>query len=253
MKYLYDNEIDRDDITLSLSGVDPNYPVENVADPRLSRVTHTGGITAERIVISIDGIETITFDAVAIGNHNLTVSATIRIEGNATDSWGAPSFSQVLDPSTPIIWASFTSQSFEYVSIYIDDPTNSDAFLKLGRLFIGPKAEETQIRDTVAEQWNSESTRSDSVTGQIYADLRRKFRSVTIDFTGLDEAKKAALVAFFNQNDWVKPVFWIFDDCTRWPIDPIYGAIDSQKLTFTPFDTSDEVIYSAQIGIQEAF
>jgi hypothetical protein len=135
----------------------------------------------------------------------------------------------------------------------MDDAGNSDAFLKMGRLFIGNYAEETQIRDNVSEQRISASTKSVSVTGQVYGDLRRKYRQLTVDFVALDETKKAALITFLESNDWIKPIFWIFDDCVRWPIDPIYGSMDSPKLSFTPFDTSEEIIYSTQIGITEAF
>ena len=86
----------------------------------------------------IDNAASVDFNVLTILDHNFTSSATITLEGNATDSWGSPSFSEA------VTWASkklghYTSslESYRYARVTVSDTSNSDGYIEIGTLFLG--------------------------------------------------------------------------------------------------------------------
>ena len=132
MIILWNNEIDKNTYTALTEHVD--YPLTNLIDPRLSRVYHSLSDDDQYILIAGTDIKA---DAIAILNHNISSGATIRIQGNDADVWGAPTFNQLLTWAEYILFQEFTSGEYDYWRLFVDDPANPDGYIKIGRLYLG--------------------------------------------------------------------------------------------------------------------
>ena len=80
-------------VTVGLGTEDPEYPVAGLTDgnpAKPAKLLETSGAwlfdfgAAQRV------------DAVAIPHHNLTAGLEVRIQGNAANVWGAPTFNQAI-------------------------------------------------------------------------------------------------------------------------------------------------------------
>ncbi len=95
---------------------------------------------ASNIVIDLGSAQTI--NTCILADHNLTSSATVTLSGNATDSWGSPSYSLAIlssantDPSV-----NYISESYRYWRLLFDDTSNPDGFISIGKLYLGTYTE----------------------------------------------------------------------------------------------------------------
>ncbi len=84
--------------TITSSSEESDYPWDAALnDIRLVRTGRTTGATSEWLKFAFSTVQTV--DYAAILNHNLSEDAIITLEGNNTDSWGSPSFSEVISIS----------------------------------------------------------------------------------------------------------------------------------------------------------
>lgn len=93
---------------------DPDYPATNLNDlvvARPAQLTTTTGA----FVFAFPAQQRV--DLVAIPHHNLSAGLEVRIQGNATDAWGAPSFNRQItipayreDGLPPGAWLDLTIQ-----------------------------------------------------------------------------------------------------------------------------------------------
>ncbi len=95
MRLLIDNYLN--DATLTPNNPSSAFPIANIISDRL---TERGNFDSTLV---IDLGSTMLVTAVAYGN----TSNAITLQGNSTDSWGSPAFSQVLTASV-----TFISQSY---------------------------------------------------------------------------------------------------------------------------------------------
>ena len=144
IRFLYNNLADTASLTES-SEVE-TLPIENIQDSRLGcRWRSTG--TDENIVLDLGSAQSI--DSFAILGHNISSSVTVlKIQGHTSDSWGSPDVDiDLLDPqggggsynvydSKFILWY-LSSASKRYWRIVITDDSNPDAYLEIGRVFLG--------------------------------------------------------------------------------------------------------------------
>ena len=82
MKVLYQNLLIGSTITSSSETY--LYEDDYIIDINTLK-TWRSDTTEDYVVFETSGIQP---DAIGIKNHNFTASATIKVEGNATDSWG---------------------------------------------------------------------------------------------------------------------------------------------------------------------
>ena len=101
MKILYDNLVE--DSTITFSTETYLYEAANIVDINTLKTWRSTSTTAS-VVFELSSADEL--DTVGIKNHNFTSGATIKIQANATDSWGAPTFSQTLTWREDIIMES---------------------------------------------------------------------------------------------------------------------------------------------------
>jgi hypothetical protein len=130
MIFAYENKLDN--YTITGTALSDLYPIENIIEKRLDKYFLGTTDAAQRIVF--DCGSTVTHTLVAILNHNLVSgSQTIKIQANATDSWGAPSFTQTLTVKD-LIFGIIDTDDYRYWSLYIEGCTVSP---QIGLAFLG--------------------------------------------------------------------------------------------------------------------
>ena len=243
---LLSNETTKD-ATLTANSAIINYPVTNVLDSRLSRIFKTSSNTTATIVFDVGSAVTVT--SVAIANHNISSGVTtLKVQGNATDAWGAPSVDETLTYSSGIITKQFTGGSYRYWRINIVDAGNSDGYISLGRVGLYDSFTLPDISPSVGHTRNSNSVKSISVSGQSYLD-KRYFNSIySVRFPKLSHTEKENLISQFETIDIGEPFFCRFDE-TELDFDTVYVTFDQDSLSFNLLINSD--YYESSFSLTE--
>lgn len=143
-RLFYNNKIKTVAHSLIADSAQTNYPALNLMTDNYSQTWRTLDAATSHNVVN-DFVIGVQIDTVFLGNVNLTSSSTVTIQGNATDSWGAPSFSEVLtvsglgqDPKHRNLYHELSSaQTFRFFRLLISDTTNPDGFYEIGEWWIG--------------------------------------------------------------------------------------------------------------------
>jgi hypothetical protein len=176
MRISYQNYIDN---TSALSALTENinYPLTNVQDQRLSKTYRSEATTAQTITIDLGSA--ISINTAAILAHNLTSSATVTISANTSDSWPGAT-SQTITYNKDIMLSFFTSVSYQYWQFSIDDPTNTDRYIEIGRLWLD---DYLTIDPSSLVDFKVSKKRSDRV---LHGSGRQKFASIGIGWREFD-------------------------------------------------------------------
>jgi len=247
LKILYDNQITTT-TTITPSSEDSNFPFETALfDKRLTRFGRTLGIISENIVFyNSDGF---AFDEVLIANNNFTDSATVTIQANASDSWGAPSVSQVLTKyNNDYYYYTFDSvQEYDYVRLLIADSTNTDDYLKLTKIYIGDSITMPGINPSVDLPITTNSKVYENETGQIYTDKRTQMYGATVKFPIITETQRQSIKTMFTRVDITEPFFLLIweDDLDVEP--PLYARLTNEPA----FKKLDNLLWTLDFSFRE--
>ena len=150
-RILYNAASDLSSATITSSSDGTSNTDDNAVDNRVGKVWRTDTNTTEWIKWDFGSSKAV--NCVGIFNHNLTAAATITFEGNATDSWGAPTVDESISVSTNSdgevlgrIVHFFSSQTLRYWRVTIDDPGNTKSYIQIGRIIFGTYYESVLIR-----------------------------------------------------------------------------------------------------------
>jgi hypothetical protein len=246
MRIAYLNLIDDADLTPNVEN--PLLPVENIQDSHLGRVWRTTGLTTTaQIVIDLGSAQDIS--CIGLAGLNITDDATITIEANSSDSWGAPPFSTTLDVAETML-KFIPTQTYRYWRVTIADPTNPDFYVEVGRVYLGQYMQMPGIVPGTRIPRQTSSAIDIAPSGAVFGDLGRQFRSAEFSFAGVSNAKRAEIDAMFAVVDRVTPVFiaiWANELTYEMPIYAVIGqdrldwAKDPGKETFSASMTITEV------------
>lgn len=223
MKILYENQIVSGTTAITPSSENANHPFSTAFyDERMSRFGRFLGKSSENIVFYNSG--GFDFDDVLLAANNMTSSATVTFQAHASDSWGAPSVSQVLTRQTNgyyyYNWSS--TQSYDYCRLVVSDTTVTDAYIKISKLFIGDSITLPGI-DPAADMPNiSKSVVNQNDSGQVYTDRRGKLKAATVVFPTITEAQRQELITFDEVVDIVQPFYLLVFENDLDVIAPLY-------------------------------
>lgn len=126
-------------VTLSLEGFteDVSRPLDRLWDRRSSRRCPL--LSAKIGSLTVDFGDAVEVDHVAIINHNLTPSTTLRIQANTTNSFVETTpLDQMFDVSAPDALAELGEiATYQYWRLTINDATRSSPDILLGQLILG--------------------------------------------------------------------------------------------------------------------
>lgn len=121
-----------------------SYPASNLATMNYSQTWRTANASSSHNVVQSFSVAT-AVDTVFLGNVNLTSAATVTIQANTADAWGAPAFSTTFTVSglgnTPphrnLYKELSGTQTYQYWRILIADTTNPAGFYEIGEFWLG--------------------------------------------------------------------------------------------------------------------
>lgn len=112
-----------------------NYPFINAQDQRLSQQYRTTAVTSQTIILDLGSA--ISISTAAIISHNFTSSVSVTVDANTTNSWGSPATSKTIIYNAGMMLNFFTPVSYQWWRFTISDPTNTNGYLSMGRIWLG--------------------------------------------------------------------------------------------------------------------
>jgi hypothetical protein len=155
----YTNRIDS--ATLSGGSWNASYPLANLKTRYLSQKARSTNAQATSSIVNIDLTTARSIGLVAIVAHNMSASATVRIQGSSA----ADQSVSLYDSTAQTIYSgtdyakSFANVSTRYWRISIADTGNTAGYIEFGRVFIG-----TAFKPSNTIDW-SPSLAVESATG----------------------------------------------------------------------------------------
>ena len=234
------------DASLTANSATVNYPATNVLDSRLSRIFKTDASTTATIVF--DALTAVKVDSVVIANHNMVTGGTFKVQGNATDSWGAPTVDETITFASGNMTKQFTGGTLRYWRISIVNATNPDGFISIGRVWLGDGFTMPSISPTVGHSRSSASVKSISVSGQSYMDARYFSSNISVKIPAVTATEKANLISQFETIDIGVPFFVTFDE-SNISLGTIYVTWDGDSLNFNLLN--NPLYWETALSLQE--
>lgn len=228
----YTNRIDASGVVFTASSAQTDLPASNVANAQRTRVWRTGSSTAaETLVMDLLTAQAIT--AVIILDHTLTAGdSLIKIQGNASDSWGAPSFSSTFTWASSEMYKTFAAETYRYWR-FIFTKSAAGETRDIGRIYLGSSVD--LGRDPDHEGYAAEdidrSITHRSVGGQTYSLSRDSYIHETYKFTKISNTVKGQLTTLAAAVGTHTPWFCYFDGVMTVPRYVKLGALLKQPVS----------------------
>ncbi len=241
-----------DSATIIASSENPFYTFsEALKDSRLSRKGKTYFKVDQWIKFSF--ASAISADTVAILGSNLSDSATVKIEANASDSWSSPSVSETLENFSGVWVYQFSSvQTYPFWRITLDDPTNPESHIEIGRVVLDKSVTFPGMSVNQVFKKNTTSEAAFSTSGAAYGIERTRYNSASFTFPMVTQTEKESMEDFFYNSDLVNPyLLFVWEnslDIQR----PLY-VVNSSLPEFTRVETLEGILWSFQNEIREVF
>jgi len=239
MIILYNNYVF--DATISALTENPDYTFNTALnDTRLSRVGRSVDDAAQTFTFDLGSAKAV--DYFFILEHNISDSATITIQGNATDVWTSPSVSETVNYNADYLYYAFSSsETYRYWRFYVSDD-NSDEYIEFSYAFIGDKLEAPGMSQAKVFNRKTNTSAQKSTSGQLYADRRLPFKGKQITFPVATESECTAVDNFWDEVEIARPFILLVweNDLDIEP--PLYcnltkelewGQLDNQGLLWT--------------------
>lgn len=219
MRVLYANEAHEGHVLTSSSAA-VGFPVTNLENYLVSDKWRATGDADEWIKFDAGSGNTITVTDCAINGHNFSSGATVKIQGNATDVWTAPTIDETITFNAGVMYKQFTGGSYQYWRLSIVDSSNPDTYVELGILFIGEDLNLGDIYDREYPIQNEDtSIRHFTRTGQMYGD-KGIIRDIYVFSLPHVDDEKSDIEAWFDAVGMWRSWFLIIEptDLTNFPI-----------------------------------
>ena len=253
-----------DNATITSSGENPYYLFsEGLIDTRLSRVGRTVGINNQWIKLAY--AEAVDVDIVGIFGNNFTKDATVKIQANATDSWGAPTVEETMvytkngfkSNELGIDVGEWTyqfssTQSYKYWRIFVDDPTNLDGYIKIGFVFMDEKTVFPGMAVNQVFKRNTTSETAFSVSGQAYGLKRLQYNEAAFTFPVVTETEKSTIDTFFDTVDTTTPFMLLVWEDSLDVQRPLY-VVNTTLPEWKRSETIAGITWTFNHSIQEVF
>jgi len=261
MRIAYNNYSDNYTIFSSSTAI-TNYPVSNVQDSRLSQTYRTSVLSGASIILNLNDYNNASAWSVAtlaLINHNLTSSATVIVSFDSIYTFVSATTQSIaynanmmltfcnIGTFTPTHFLTesgdtittengdpFINESILYAKVTINDGSNPDGYLELGRVWIG---DYMTIDPSSLLDFKVIKKRSDYVQ---YGRNRQKWsykgfgwRRFELNFPPTEEAMLDKIITMYDTiGNYKSLIFCNFDTIRNYVlVEPCYCSIDGD-LTF---------------------
>lgn len=200
------------DATLTPSTENAQYPVENMQDARTTKVFRSTAASANVVIDfgSAKAVDTIAFKASATGSIGWTGDLTLEM--NATNSWGAPSFSTTITPSASFKrgYKTFATQTYRYARLV----ATGSSYVEFSNFFLGAftQLSENSIDFGWDHSFDDLTKGTFNRYGQGFFDENLKQMDFSAKFKYLNKTELATIQDMFNYHGISKPIWVIVDE-----------------------------------------
>lgn len=222
-RFMWENRVDLTATTITAGSANADLPVANVRHPHRTKVYRTGTSAAgEWILFDFGSAKTV--QAAILLDHTLTGGdAGIKLQGNATNSWGSPSVDESLAYNVGTMAKFLTSeQSYRYWRI-IFTKSSAGETRDIGRIFLGPfyEALKSFKYGTLKIMPIDPSDIDKSIGGQSFSDIKSAYDSVKGDFGFIGDVQNTQMRSLADMCGTHTPWFLSIDDVNK-PYDLLY-------------------------------
>jgi len=201
--------------------------LSNVQDDQIGKVwqapLYSGGWLSPTATWDLGAPTAIT--CLGIFNHNLTASATIRLQANATNSWTSPSYSVYMTDTQAISadadsvalprYVFFLNQTYRWWRLTFSDTGNPDQYLQIGRIKAGAYYELTRNMNDGFSMQHVDPSEGRPAGGQFTPfRVRNRYRRCSLDFDLVDNTQRRKIEAVFSRVGNHKPLVVCVDPDT---------------------------------------
>jgi hypothetical protein len=199
----------------------------------------------------------VTFDlgaaaAVRVGvvlNHNAGASGTFKLLANASDAWTSPSVTQTLAGDADIRIAWFSTQTYRYWRLLVEDVQNTDGFTEVGVAWIGDYLQLAYpYQDGFKDGYEGGSEVSFGDHGAHYRDPKPGREIIKAAFAHHPDSDRLALKTFRSTVDR-GGCFIIARDPQNETTEALYAYIEDLEFEHSP---ADGLSWSFDIEFREA-
>jgi len=235
----------------SSSQLSNDAPDDNVLLDPLGKkwATDSGDISSQWIKFDLGSATKIT--CICLAGGNWTSGATLTLQAHASDSWGAPSYSQALTIATDsdsVPWKHlvfFLDQTYRWWRLTWTDGSNPDNRLKLARVLAGEFYELTRnfarrTRITWSDPTDVEHKPGTLETAVRDEDILSLFRQIRAPFPARGPAAWAQWQAIYRKIGRVRPLVLALDPDNAPTEKSIYGyLITDMEATWERYERFD--------------
>jgi hypothetical protein len=202
---------------ITASSSDPAFPSSNLKHPFRSKRWRSTDPDSENVVF--DMITTEEIDSVVIlwpkeDGIRLSDTAVVKIQANATDSWGSPAVDQTLTIDNTYMVASHyfsTDQSYRYWRVVIEDVGNPYGYVELGMVWLGKSLSIQNAQNGFKFVLEDGSKSSSNDFGHVYVDEYPTLAGLSLSYKFMDYDEVQILENAFRENGKRNPVIIALD------------------------------------------
>ena len=222
-----------DAATITSSSALSSNPDSNVVHDKPGKKWITSTDSNEWIVLDLGAASGVT--QFGMFGHNLTASATVNLQGHSSDSWGAPNFTAAMSIASDadsvvfpriVYYPPDATPAQQFWRVTIDDPTNPDTEIRVGRL-TGTVSPTYYQAD---RNWSDglriarvDPSEGNNIPGEVSNwNQLNKFRRMRLDFSLADQAQVDKLDAIFSHCGNTRPMVITKNTAERVSQDSMY-------------------------------
>lgn len=148
---------------------------------------------------------------------NLTSSAVVKLQANATDAWSSPSWEQTITANNDV-YSLFDSTglgdtSYRYWRVLITDNANPDTYIEVSKFFLGEYYAPTSgsVQFPFEDAYTDYSDTQYSVAGQSFSESRSVLETFTLKWDFLTDTEKEQFDTIFKEYKTAYPLFIAID------------------------------------------
>ena len=225
------------------------FPASNLQHPHLSKRWRSTLLENAAAVFDAGAGSTVEADLVFIAQHNLTASAVVKVQANDLDDWTTPSVDITLTWAGYIL-IGYPTLNHRFVRLLVDDPTNEEAYIEIGRAGAGLYAQLTVKQEGLIDDVEDSTVDEESVTGQPFADLGVISRVYEVPLGTVSLADRNILIALYAAVGKHTPILVLLDETDLVTLPPLYCRLrKNRRLTHAGYTYWD----AESLLLKEAF
>jgi hypothetical protein len=232
--------------TLTASSSDTSFPVANLQKYHRGKVWRATAKAAEWVKLDLGSAKDVDSFAMLFpaAGHKFSASPTLKLQGNATDSWATPSVDITLsvDATYGIVTHFFSStQTYRWWRVTLADASSTYAYVEIGKIVLAKATQLTQLPQLGFTESVSDPSLIDVTPyGQVYADVYPKRRAVKFSYEYITQADYQSLVTLYRTLGTTTPITVALDaDASMFDKDRFlfYGRLTGALEASNPFTT----------------